>query len=174
MEKIKDTLEELDRWYNELPGGGDRPALLSKLAVLELCGWIELRFDELVRQASSRVGLDATWVEKEVIQRTHGFSYADHVRQMLCRVVGESAMLHVEATFELDSPGKLELLKSALGTLWSSRGSLAHTHIAAPVVTQRNIYAPSWSLNQQRIVGKMIDQFQASMMKAFGRTIAHP
>ena len=38
MTQIEDTLKELDRWFNELPGASDRPKLLSKLATLELCG----------------------------------------------------------------------------------------------------------------------------------------
>ncbi|HLF83309.1 MAG TPA: hypothetical protein VI837_03960 [Blastocatellia bacterium] len=174
MTTIEDTLRELDRWYNELPGGNERPIFLSKLAILELCGWIETRFDALIRTASVRAGLDQDWVESNIVQRTHGFAYADHFRHMLCRIVGESAVLHVESTFEQDSPGRLELLKSALGTLWKNRGPLAHSHIAAPVATQRIIYAPSWSVNQQRVVAKMIDQFEASLIKAFGRTIAKP
>jgi hypothetical protein len=174
MHQIEDTLRELDRWYNELPGGTARPTFLSKLAILGLCGWIESRFDALVHAASARAGLDPGWVESNVVLRTYGFAYADHFRRMLCQIVGESAVLHVEMTFEEDSPGKLELLKGALGSLWKHRGVLAHSHLAAPVVTQRVIYAPSWSISQQRIIGKMIDQFEVSLIKAFTRTIAKP
>lgn len=107
MADIDDTLRELDRWYNELPGGSNRPILLSKLATLELCGWLEFRFDSLVHVASARVGLTREWVEAEVVSSTHGFQYSDHLRKMLCRVVGESAVLHVEDIFETEHPGSL-------------------------------------------------------------------
>ena len=174
MAQIEETLQELDRWYNELPGGNDRPLFLSKLAILELCGWIEARFDSLVQSASALAGLDPLWVESNVVQRTYGFAYRDHFRRMLCQIVGEAAVLHVESTFEQESPGKLELLKNALTNLWKSRGPLAHSYLAASVVTQRVINAPSWSINQQRVIGKMIDQFEESLFKAFRRTIAKP
>ena len=105
MPDIDDTLRELDRWYNELPGGSNRPTLLSKLAILELCGWLEIRFDSLVLVASSRVGLPTEWVDAEVVSSTYGFQYAEHLRKMLCRVAGESAVRHVELTFEADHPG---------------------------------------------------------------------
>lgn len=174
MPEIHDTLRELDRWYNELPGGSDRPTLLSKLAILELCGWLELRFDSLVHTASSHVGLASDWVETEVVRSNYGFQYSDHLRKMLCRVVGESAVRHVEFTFEADHPGKLEQMKAVLGMLWKSRGLLAHTHSAAPVVQQETINAPSWTINQQRVLARSIDLYEASALKAFSRTIATP
>jgi hypothetical protein len=172
MTDIVDTLRELDCWYNELPGGSTRPTLLSKLAILELCGWLEVRFDLLVHAASSRVGLTREWVENEVVSRTYGFQYSDHLRKMLCRLVGESAVLYVELTFEADHPGKLEQMKAVLGMLWRSRGLLAHTHFAAPVVQQTTINAPSWTIDQQRMLAKSIDLYEASLLKAFSRTIS--
>lgn len=174
MPSVEETLRELDGWYNELPGGTERPTYLSKLALLELCGWLEVRFDNLVHVASAQVGLDKDWVDKEVVQSTYGFTYNDHLRKMLCRVVGEFALQHVEAVFEADHPGKLAQLKGALTQLKSSRGILAHTHSAAPVARQQVVNAPSWSINQQRILAKSIDLYEASLSKAFTRTIAKP
>lgn len=174
MAQIEDTLRELDSWYNELPGGTDRPRMLSKLATLELCGWIEHRLDTLVQAVGSRVGLDPAWVERNVVKDNHGFTYNDHLRKMLVKLVGEFAVNHLEGTMETASPGVLEQLKGALTTLWTSRGVLAHTHSAAPLVRQQSLNAPSWAINQQRIVGKMITQFEASVATAFTRTIARP
>ncbi len=68
---------------------------------------LEFRFDSLVHVASARVGLTREWVEAEVVSSTHGFQYSDHLRKMLCRVVGESAVLHVEDIFETEHPGSL-------------------------------------------------------------------
>lgn len=174
MPDIQDTLRELDRWYNELPGGSDRPTLLSKLAILELCGWLEVRFDLLVHAASSLVGLTRDWVEVEIVERNFGFQYSDHLRKMLCRLVGESAVQLIEFTFECNHPGKLEQMKAILGMLWKNRGLLAHTHSAAPVVQQVTINAPSWTINQQRILARSIDLYEESLRKAFSRTIAIP
>jgi hypothetical protein len=93
---------------------------------------------------------------------------------MLCRLVGESAMLHAESTFEADNPGKLEQFRGALTTLWKSRGVLAHTHSGALVNKQEKINAPSWSVNQHRVLSKMIDQFETSLQKSFTCSIAVP
>ena len=168
-------MKELDRWFNELPGASDRPKLLSKLATLELCGWLEHRLDLLVHKAGAAVGLDEDWIEKNVVKDNYGFTYHDHLRKMLGKLIGEFAVSHLEETFEGDSPGTLEQLKGSLTTLSKSRGVLAHTHSAAPVVKQQvSVNAPSWALNQHRVIAKMIDQFERSMAAAFARTIAKP
>ena len=65
-------------------------------------------------------------------------------------------------------------MKSVLGTLWKNRGLLAHTHSAAPVVQQSTIFAPSWTINQQRMLAKSIDLYETSLLKAFSRTISVP
>ncbi len=174
MAEISDTLKELDRWYSELPGGTERPTLISKLAVLELCGWLEIRFDALIDSSGKLVGLDAKWIDEQVVKRNYGFTYADHLRAMLCRLVGEAAVLHVEAVFEIESPGKLEQLKGTLTNLWKIRGVLAHTHSASPVRRQTTVNAPSWAINQQRILEKAIDQYEACIIKVFSRSIAAP
>jgi hypothetical protein len=167
---IQDTLRELDSWFNELPGGTDRPRMLSKLAMLELCGWLEHRLDALVHRAGATVGLEEAWVQQNVVQANFGFTYQDHLRRMLCRLVGEFAVNHLELTFEASHPGVLDQLKGALTTLWTSRGILAHTHSA--VARQQTINAPSWAISQQRVVAKMIGQMEACITGAFDRTIA--
>ena len=56
----------------------------------------------IVRSGTKELALELEekgydWVEKEVVKLTYGFSYKDHLRKMLCRVVGEAAILHVES-----------------------------------------------------------------------------
>lgn len=174
MAQIEDSLKELDRWFNELPGGTERPKFLSKLATLELCGWLEHRMDTMVLSAGTLTGLDADWVQSKVLKDNHGFTYQAHLRRMLAQVVGESGIAHLEVTFEQASPGKLEQLKGNLTTLSTSRGMLAHTHTGAQLARQQTINSPSWSLNQLRVISKLLDQFEASVAMAFARTIAKP
>lgn len=173
MAEIEDTLRELDRWYNELPGGTDRPKLLSKLAMLELCGWLEHRLDLIVYAIGDAVGLERSWVEK-MASRNSGFTYQEHLRKMIERVIGEFAILHIEQVFEQTNPGTLDQLKGALTALWKSRTVLAHTHTGAPVIAQVQANAPSWAINQQRIVGRMLSQFEQCLPNALNRTIVHP
>ena len=119
-------------------------------------------------------GLNSDWVANNVLKDNHGFTYQDHLRKMLAKVVGESGIAHLELTFEQSSPGKLEQLKGALTALWKSRGLLAHTHSGAPIVRQQTVNAPSWAIIQQRVIGKTLDQLEASVAVAFTRTIAKP
>jgi hypothetical protein len=157
---IEDSLREIDAWFNELPGGTERPKLLSKLAVLELCGWLEHRLDKLIARTGHACGLDPDWVNRVVIAPIYGFSYTDHIRPGLVKLVGERGVLAIESKAEADCSAVFDQLKSELGTLWKLRSHLAHTNTGAPVAQQVTINAPSWSINHQRIVAKCISAFE--------------
>jgi hypothetical protein len=50
---IAETLTNLENWYKEPAGDNERPKLLSKLAVIELCGWLEEWMDETILLVNS-------------------------------------------------------------------------------------------------------------------------
>ena len=156
-------MRELNSWYDELPGGTDRPKLLSKLAMLELCGWIETYLDSLVERSGQCCGFDNDWIKDKITKPNYGFSYNDHLRPMLVNLIGERGVKSVESNIEKSKPGVLEQLKSDLGSLWKNRGYLAHSNMAAPVKQQVTINAPSWSLNRQRIMAKSLDSFEKEL-----------
>ncbi len=148
---VEATLRQLDTWFNEPSQGGDRPKLLSKLATLELCGWLEGEFDRLALVAETGRLSDPEWVRTHVISRTSGFLYDSHWRSMLARLVGEVFARRVEVRMEMSCPGDLERLKTMLGTLWRIRCDFAHADMTANVAAQQTFQAPSWSLNQHRL-----------------------
>lgn len=158
------TLKQLDSWFNEPSQGGDRPKLLSKLATLELCGWIEGEFDRLALLTESGRLNDPDWVRKNVISKTSGFQYENHWRPMLSRLVGEVFARRVETRMEQDFPGDLDRLKSMLGTLWKTRCDFAHADIVANVAAQQTFQAPSWSLNQHRLLAKLFARYEQSIV----------
>jgi hypothetical protein len=162
---IEDTLRELNLWFDTIQGEPERPKLLSKLATLELCGWIELHMDGLIERTGQQCGLTSDWLQKNVIGPNHGLSYGDHLRPMLVRLIGEAGVNTVEVSLERTKPGMLDQLKADLGSLWKQRGLLAHTNIAAPVRQQITINAPSWSLNKQRIMAKTFAFFETELEK---------
>lgn len=162
-DSIEVTLREIDAWYNELPGGTKRPSILCKIAILEYCGWLETRMDSLIRMASAECHVDTDWVEKHLIEPTHGFKYAEHFRPMLCAVIGEVFVGKVEKHVELTRAGDLDRLRSSLGELWVTRGSLAHTNTGASLGQQVTLSAPSWTINQQRIIGKVLTNYEAGI-----------
>lgn len=162
---IEDTLRELNSWFDSIQGAPERPKMLSKLAILELCGWIELHLDGLVERAGQHCGLDREWTQKNVIEPNHGLSYNIHLRPMLAKIIGEAGVATVEDHLEKTKPGMLEQLKSDLGSLWKDRGPLAHTNMAAPVKQQITLYAPSWAVNRQRIISKALISYEAELEK---------
>jgi hypothetical protein len=158
------TLRTLDAWFNDPSQGNDRPKLLSKLAVLELCGWLEGQFDRLALVVESGRLNDPQWVTESVISKTSGFTYTEHWRPMLVRLVGEVFARRIESRMEALHPGELEQFKSILGTLWRKRCDFAHADMAANVAAQQSFLAPSWTLNQHRIVTKILGHYEQVML----------
>ena len=86
--------------------------------------------DDIIRACAKKHVKDSSnlkLVEHNIIQRTHSFTYNDHFRDMLMRVIGLAKVEQLESTFD---PRKFELLKSSLGTLKFERDRAAHTHLS--------------------------------------------
>jgi len=114
----------------------------SKLAILELCGWIEMSMDDVIQRHCDRNVLDSSnnkYIEKDVIKRTYGFDYDRHFRQMLIKLVGIITVEKIENSIDVTVH---TLFKSQLTSLNTVRNSLAHTYtkqigiIDAPSVTR--------------------------------------
>lgn len=163
---IEDTLSVLDAWYNEPSVGSDRPKLISKLALLELCGWIEEVFDEMMRNIDAQTLGDEQWVNEKLIDRTSGFKYDTHLRAMIVELIGEVFARRIEEQMDATGKGDLERMKSMLGELWKKRCSFAHADVAANVASQAKFDAPSWSINQHRILKKLFLSFENSIKLA--------
>lgn len=119
--------------------------LYSKLAVLELCGWIEISMDDLVlRCAKDNLMREESfnYIANNIVKKNYGFEYKNHFRNMITIVLGLKTIEQLES---LLNPTKYARLTSTLGTLKNSRDNQAHTYIKstmitvdAPSITQRN------------------------------------
>lgn len=112
----------------------------SKLAILELCGWIEESMDDIFRHCANRnlrESRNHSFVENTIIKRVHGFDYHKHFRVMLMQVIGLITIEKVEK--RIDQP-KLQVMKAALNALIMQRNTEAHTHLKG---TTRRLDAPS-------------------------------
>lgn len=159
---VATTLRELDQWFREPSLSIDRTNMLSKLATLELCGWIEGEFDRLIRAvADGRI--ESKWVEKEVIDPTTGFHYQKHWQKMLCRLSGEIFFRAVEDAMEVAHPGDLAQLTSMLGQLWKERCRFAHTDLTSNIAAAVTFNAPSMTINQYTKLKKILDQYEVVM-----------
>lgn len=163
---IQQTLERIDAWFTEPGIDNDRSRLLSKLALLELCGWLEGEFDRLALVAEAGRLSDPDWVRKKVIKRTNGFTYDDHWRVMLVAIVGEVFARRVEHVFDQQCPGDRDRLKTTLDALWKVRCSFAHADVGANIAAQQTFDAPSVTLARFRSLRVLLGNLEQAMTTA--------
>ena len=162
---VVETLKILDSWYKEPSVGGDQPKLVSKMATLELCGWIEEEFDRLVLEVAKGRLNDSDWLKKKVLDVANGFQYENHFRRMLCAIIGEIFARRIEEKMNEKHPGECDQLRSMLGELWKTRCNLAHADIEANVAAQQTFNAPSWAINQHGILAAIIGHYETVMLE---------
>lgn len=137
----------------------------SKLAIIELCGWIEETMDDIVMSCARRKLKDThniIYVEKDIISTNFGFEYKQHFRGMLIRLIGLIAFEKIENKI---SPSKLQKLKGALTILKKARNSQAHTHLKGVLTS---IDAPSVTKNNFTLVYDGLKEFDQVLRKEFG------
>ena len=138
------NLNALNRSY--LKASSERESFFcSKLAILELCGWIEESMDDVVLRCAIRhlrKDANVNFVRKIIIKRTYGFDYELNFRRMLIQLLG---LINVEKIEKSVDQNKHIQLKATLKALKTVRDSEAHTHIKG---VTRSINAPSATLNQ--------------------------
>ena len=126
---ITNSLNELDKLYNEA-SSKKKAIYYSKLATLELCGWVEDTIDDIVLRHANRKVKETSnrkYIKKEIVKRTSGFQYEFHIRPMLISVIGLIALEGIERKFE--KTAKITTLKNSLSNLRESRNKAAHTHL---------------------------------------------
>ncbi len=140
---IKRTLKSLDYRYRQ-SNTKLGPYYYSKLAVIELCGWIELAQDDIVKKSAKRCFGNSSQYSRtlKIVEGNYGFRYEENFGRMLRDVFGRNGLLEVELKCD---PIKLHGLKSELGALAKSRNRLAHTYINGTTVS---IAAPSLTIEK--------------------------
>jgi len=139
---IQQNLKRIDKLYNKHIGGIEAD-YYSKLALLEVCGWIEETMDDIVRSCARKHlkkqnSFDS--IEK-VIENTHSFKYQSNFQNMLRQLVG---LINLEKLENNYNSIKFQLLASSLGTLKQYRDEHAHTYIKGQTNT---FYAPSFTIS---------------------------
>lgn len=151
---MEGNLRSLDRLFRE--AASRKHALFySKLAILELCGWIEESMDDVVLRCATRSVRSAAnrdYVQNQIVKRTYGFDYERHFRAMLIRLLGLVVVERIEGIVD---PGKAARLKATLTTLTTVRNTEAHTHVKgvtkvinAPSVTMTHFLAAYEGLSE--------------------------
>ena len=155
------NLRSLDHQYRKARSAKEA-LFCSKLAILELCGWIEESMDDVVRCCAVRhlnLQDNLTFCERDIIKRTHGFEYEPHFRSMLIRLMGLIAVEKLEK--KIDQNIHAAML-AVLSSLKNSRNSEAHTHLKG---TTRILNAPSVTIGQFQPVYDGLIEFEKQIRK---------
>jgi hypothetical protein len=155
---ISHTLNELDKLYNS-SSSQKKAIYFSKLALIELCGWIEEAIDDMILRHSSRHLKDPKnilYCKEIIVMPTYGFQYKKNIRPMLISLIGLIEVEKLEK--ELEKTSKISLLKGHLGNIKESRNIAAHTHLKG---VTRVFNAPSRTIgdfNRIKIILENIDK----------------
>jgi hypothetical protein len=107
----------------------------SKLAIIELCGWIETTMDDVITRCANRNlrnPANRNHIQTTTIRRNYGFKYEDNFRRMLIQVIG---LKYVERVERRADYAKFQKMIAALSLLTTSRNSVAHTYIKGATMT---------------------------------------
>ncbi len=131
---IQSTLNEMESLYN-CHYSLKKDIYYSKLALMELCGWVEESFDSIIKLSIRNKLRDSSYKNfmKVTIKNTNGFQYNAHFRKMLIIALGICQAEKLER--KIDSTGKIELLRSTLATLKETRNENAHSFIKGITTT---------------------------------------
>lgn len=178
IEHIKEILKQLDNLYKEQSDNSQYNIpneLVCKMATLELCGWLEECFDNLVVSCDDTLSDRLFGRDKpsskhnllEVIKEVHGLSYKNHFKKLLISLVGNSILLMIE---EKIGRNKIDQLSSELGSLHKQRNELAHK--SSKVIQQQFLDAPSKTLQKLQILYPTLQEFEKHL-KSLEVTLAN-
>lgn len=132
------NLKSLNVKYKRTTSAKDQ-LYFSKLAILELCGWLEESIDSIVENHASKKlkGNQNLQFIKDKIKFTYGFGYDKNFKPLMVNLVGIVVFEQIENSVDAT---KLALFVSTLTTLVTKRNSEAHTHLKG---IAKSIDAPS-------------------------------
>lgn len=159
---IQANLRALDKKYRESISQKDS-LFYSKLAILELCGWIEESMDDIVLRCAKRHvrgKKNRDYFLSQIVRRTHGFDYQAHFRRMLIHLIGIINVERIERAIDANTRAQFE---AALRNLKRMRDPEAHTHIKG---VTRSIDAPSITMSQFPVLYAGLVAFQDSIKRA--------
>ena len=147
---IKRNLNCIQKRYDNAMASKDaysslEAQLCSKLAIIELCGWIEETIDTILMDYLRRTIPNHTIrsaIEKDIIQNVYGFKYNQY-RQLMERILGARRFEHIVMSLERVK-ARNSHLHSILSDLSKKRNLAAHTHFEQGVT--QTFDAPSCTL----------------------------
>ena len=144
---IARSLRTLNVAYNA-PENRKYAVYFSKLAVLELCGWVEMSIDDLILRHSTRRIKDPDNIKtvENFVKKNSGFNYERNFRFLLMRLLGVVDLEQFEMHIDNFKQTKMKVEMENLSKL---RNILAHTYIKGTTFT---IDAPSITISRYEVI----------------------
>lgn len=164
QEPICKVLHLLKRRYDSVANGKNtrntplKLELLSKLALLELGGWIEMTIDKILEDYVSRKISDAqeqVSIRQSVIMSVFGFDPHRHVWPLFERILGVENCRRLK--MDLEQKRLLHPFQSYLRNLWEQRSQEAHTY---RIGVTHSVNTPSWTLSRFFQISPIIEQIR--------------
>lgn len=158
---IAENLRQIEHLFNSSVSV-QKSLFYSKLAVIELCGWIEMSMDDIVLRLSSRrlsEPINHKYIEKDVVRRTYGFDYDFHFLPMIEAVIGRHGIEQMNA--RLDN-SLIPPHVASLSALKIARNKLAHQYIKGTTLV---IDAPSATNARFPVVLAGLKNVEAVLLK---------
>lgn len=136
------------------------PIAYSKLAVLELGGWIEESVDVILYNYIDNRLLtnDCKDRIKSIIKKNNGFTYKDHVFHLFICTLGAN---NWENIVDIVGNSQISMLDSKFATYTEQRNKAAHTY---QLVTPR-YYAPSQVITDFRTIRPIMEKIEDEVIK---------
>lgn len=87
---IESNLRRMNYKFNQ--SRSNKEALFfAKMAIIELCGWIEESMDDIVLRCANRnltESKNREFIKEKVIRPTYGFRYTQHFQKMMTTLIG--------------------------------------------------------------------------------------
>lgn len=159
MRGKRTIIENLNKLNYLFDNDKDNQVFYAKLAILELCGWIEVTIDEVVNNLGDKnlKTNECQKILKSEIKKVSSFTYENHFRKLIVQVIG---LAGVEKTEIIIGDEDIDLLDSKLKTLKLTRDAQAHTFIDG--VTPK-LDAPSLTIKNYESVEKMISKIEKAL-----------
>lgn len=162
-EQIYKTLRFINRRFDAISGKRDASVgleseLLSKLAVIELGGWIEDSIDNILTKYVNKkikAASERKHIREDIIEKVYGFDYKKNVRPLLERILG--VRNYHRLVLALKKKGDYCILTSDIASLVGARNIAAHTHTKG---VSRSFDAPSKTLDRFKRLYPVVQKLQ--------------
>jgi len=158
--EIQKNLEQLNTRFNNSKLLRE-PHWYSKLAILELCGWIEVSLDDIAKTLAAKNIRKSHNLNQfdDFVSETYGFKYKNHFCKMLIQAIGITGLEKLE---KLVGEKRKVQLESELGNLARMRDKLAHTYTRGVTLS---VDAPSTTIDRFHRVYEALKEYELAIRK---------